>query len=424
MNSWTITELSWDGDHTPAPNLLRVSDGSALLYPGLSHTIFAPAGSGKSWLATLLAAQRLGCTCGREWVEYDHIYYDDDVETITKIGQRVKSGLIPESEVTIDTLPRLIEQYRESTVHHTGSYIHQEGCLDRHTDPRVLYIDFEASWPVIRDRLLAAGVEPGDFNLSYIHPHEKPTAEALREVIDWAAGATVVIDGITSAYAIMGLDDNSARDTRLLYQALIEPFETVGATVLCIDHTAKADGSTPLGSGQKTATVTGAEYALHVKKAPSKRTDTSPGQIGRLELVVSKDRHGSRAKGDVAAVFTIDGVTNPGRVDLALDPPKPAEATTGPRDPEHDPVLMSKLYRFVLDNPNMTTNAVAEQAGGRKAANLAALHSLTERGVIDRTENESRKGSYRLTARPLPEGVSIFNADLRYVPEVTNDAEK
>lgn len=61
-SSWDVIDLGpfLDGTYqAPVPRFLRRSDGQALFYPGLTHSVYGETESGKSWIALLGCAQAL-----------------------------------------------------------------------------------------------------------------------------------------------------------------------------------------------------------------------------------------------------------------------------------------------------------------------------------------------------------------------------
>ena len=72
----------------------------------------------------------------------------------------------------------------------------------------VLYVDFEDSAPSIVGRLLALGTPPEAIleRLDYLRPCDPFTPGALSALLDARQHALATLDGLSEAYALLGLD--------------------------------------------------------------------------------------------------------------------------------------------------------------------------------------------------------------------------
>jgi hypothetical protein len=98
----------------------------------------------------------------------------------------------------------------------------------------------------------------------------------------------VIVDGMTVLYGLHGLDTNDATGTDIITNWLKSLVRNGRSTVILIDHTGKGAprGSTPLGSQHKVSMVQGSAFQVFPIERPA------PGRVGRLELIVGKDRPG------------------------------------------------------------------------------------------------------------------------------------
>jgi len=78
---------------------------------------------------------------------------------------------------------------------------------------RVLYLDFETAAPSVVERLLALGASAQAVvdHFVYVRPDEPPTDARIAELAE-GRFALVVLDGVTEAYELLGLDPLSNRD--------------------------------------------------------------------------------------------------------------------------------------------------------------------------------------------------------------------
>ncbi len=166
----------------------------------------------------------------------------------------------------------------------------------------VAYLDFESNKGAVCSRLIAMGAAPGAVleRFDYIRPEDRPTAnadeqQAFQRLLA-SRPALVVIDGVTNAMELLappsrGGDPNERiSGFARMYADLIA--RRTGAAVVSIDHIPKPTGvgdhtaRHAVGGQQKLNVITGAAYRLKVLTAPKR------GQVGRLSLIVTKDREG------------------------------------------------------------------------------------------------------------------------------------
>jgi hypothetical protein len=153
---------------------------------------------------------------------------------------------------------------------------------------RVLYLDFEATAQMALERLEALRVPLRD--ILEFFAYVRPDGPLDIELDELAPGvALVVLDGITEAMQLLGLDPNSSIDTARFYAMTGRPLADAGCAVLNIDHVVKdreGRGRWAIGSQHKIAGVDVA-FGLETRK-PFGRGIV--GAVSTLRLL--KDRPG------------------------------------------------------------------------------------------------------------------------------------
>jgi hypothetical protein len=175
---------------------------------------------------------------------------------------------------------------------------------------RVLYIDFEDDVRSVVHRLLALAVHRDTIakGLSYVRPDE-PLEDGRGRITaggvsfarlldgEFTDGATdwdlAVVDGVTEAMTIEGLDLNSNADIATWLRRVPVRLAALGAAVVMIDHVTKSRderGRFAIGGQHKLAGVTGAAYTFTALR-PFYRTTDEP-VTGTVSVGIVKDRPG------------------------------------------------------------------------------------------------------------------------------------
>jgi AAA domain len=249
----------------------------------------------------------------------------------------------------------------------------------------IIYVDFESSAGELVERLRAVGVpdERIAAQVSYFGPHE-PLTYANRADLDAALArepALVVIDGVTEALTIHGLDLNDNADVARWLELLPRPAARSGAAVLMIDHVTKdreARGAYSLGAGHKLAGVAVA-YSLTVIE-PFGR-----GRVGVVKVKVRKDRPGhvrAHADGDDVGTMRLASDPTTGAVSVVIEPPT-QERRFRPT------VLMERLSAAIEATPGMGKREVRDAVPGKSAAKDEALRLLIAEGWVRVDRNGS-----------------------------------
>jgi hypothetical protein len=260
---------------------------------------------------------------------------------------------------------------------------------------RVLYVDFEDTAASVAGRLVALGV-PADAireRFVYVRPDE-PLADTGRADLDAAAaGVTLaVLDGITEALTLHGLDLSSNGDVAAWLDLLPRPLARGGAAVLTIDHVVKDRenrGRYAIGAQHKLAGVDCA-YSVSVIE-PFGR-----GRDGRVKITVTKDRPGHvRAFADEGRVAEARLQSHDdGTVTVTLEAPEGAGAF-------RPTTLMERVSRAVEDEPGVGTNAIRRTVKGRAKFVQEALARLIEEGHVDRRQDGDGKAVRHYSVKPF-----------------------
>lgn len=222
----------------------------------------------------------------------------------------------------------------------------------------VLYLDFEDGPETVVSRLLALGASPEAVvkHLHYMSPSEAlqwggkftKANQDFETFLETADLALAILDGVTEAMGIHGLDINSNNDVAAFYNMLPRRLQRLGITTVNIDHIPKnREGGTRGGiGGQHKLAGIDVSFLFEV---------TAPfgiGQHGIARIVVEKDRpgqlrqHAEGAKHDRIAEFHLISDPETHELDARLEPYPSADGKTGGFEPTH---LMEKVSDFVAE---------------------------------------------------------------------------
>jgi hypothetical protein len=258
------------------------------------------------------------------------------------------------------------------------------------TGENVLMIDFEDSPASIVTRLLALGATPEAIidRFTYIRPVDPLDAAQFYALTHSREFSLAIIDGVSEAFALLGLDLADNLDAAKFLATLPRPLAETGAAVLLIDHVAKAKesrGRYALGAGHKLAGVAAA-FSTDVIKAPSR------ADAGMIKIKVEKDRHGhvrGQAAGGVIALAHITPSDNGEHVTVSLDPPEVSVTETGDFRPT---TLMERVSRYLEDEPGATLRTVRTDVAGKAAYVDQALRVLVAEGFVQqRPDGQARR---------------------------------
>jgi hypothetical protein len=157
-----------------------------------------------------------------------------------------------------------------------------------------VYVDFEDCAQTLLTRLGHLGLDPAltvEY-LTYITPTDPLGDRAstwLHAFLTERQPALVVLDGVTEAMHLHGLDPLANVDFAEFRRVLLRPLLRAGAAVVQIDHVTKdanTRGRYAIGSQHKLAAIDGAAFSFSIAKP------FAPDADGLITLKVAKDRHG------------------------------------------------------------------------------------------------------------------------------------
>jgi len=273
------------------------------------------------------------------------------------------------------------------------------GCLA--AGEPVLYVDFEDTAASVVARLLALGVDEAAIvgRFHYVRP-DSPLDES-----GWAAlapaletpPALAVIDGVTEALALHGLDLIDNADVARWLARFPRPLAEAGAAVLQIDHVGRdreARGRFAIGAQHKLAGVDVA-YALDVLE-PFGR-----GRDGKVKVTVAKDRpgHVRQVAGEGAKVAEIRLASHPeGAVSIEVVPPSGETDVVAFRPT----ALMERVSRAIEDAPGLSKNAIRSTVAGKSDYKDLALELLVSESYAE--ARRDGQAHHHFSLRPFRTG--------------------
>ncbi|MEV6014689.1 DnaB-like helicase N-terminal domain-containing protein [Streptomyces sp. NPDC051997] len=156
----------------------------------------------------------------------------------------------------------------------------------------VVYLDFEDSEEGVVSRMLLIGATPHDIHerFHYVRPGSTPTPSALRAFIARIGDlqpTLIIVDGVTEAMVMMGLELKENTEIAKFGRMLLRPLADTGAAVVPLDHVVKNNesrGRYALGGVHKLNAVDGVQYMLEAVRPFGINTE------GRSRLRIAKDR--------------------------------------------------------------------------------------------------------------------------------------
>lgn len=157
-----------------------------------------------------------------------------------------------------------------------------------------VFIDFEDDEAGAAGRLIIMGADPAGITsrFGYIRPDEHVGMPGNKNRLDEALGdlkpALVVLDGITEAMTMHGLELRDNADVARFGRLLLRPIARTGAATVALDHVAKdreRQGGYAIGAVHK---LNGADVAYVLDN----RHPFGIGLTGRSRILIRKDRPG------------------------------------------------------------------------------------------------------------------------------------
>lgn len=157
----------------------------------------------------------------------------------------------------------------------------------------VIYLDFEDAAPGVGDRFAEMGATAEDMSRIFYRRVDEPwtsaTLATLRAAVVMRHPTLCVVDGVTNAMALEGLDPLDNKGVASFYGGVPSLLRSSGGATAMVDHIVKArQDRAPgaLGAQHKRAGIDGASLMLRMKQ-PAGRN-----RVGTGFLTIDKDRPG------------------------------------------------------------------------------------------------------------------------------------
>ena len=266
----------------------------------------------------------------------------------------------------------------------------------------VVYIDFEDDAGAIVNRLLALQVDRQAIleRFHYIRP-EVPISlgrsrEDLESTLDDHHVTLVVLEGITEAMTMHGLNPLDNADTAQFGRRLPRWIAQTGPAVVCVDHVTKASdgrGRYAIGAVHKLNGLDGAAFLLEPVRP------FVIGKTGRSRVRIAKDRPGQLRQhgmpGGSGLSWVGDFVLTSHAEDFVeadIEPPHE-------RDPEFRPTdLMTNVAAVISESGALSQRVIRTAVAGRTDRVIEALNYLIADGYV------SDKTPHRMLRPYLPGG--------------------
>jgi hypothetical protein len=266
----------------------------------------------------------------------------------------------------------------------------------------VLYLDFEDTAQTVVARLLALGADPAAImeRFAYADPTE-PLATGQQQRFtaantDWHTWLDshivdlAIIDGVTEAMTLHGMDLNSNQDYALWHALIIRRLNARGAATIQIDHVTKSGegrGRYALGAQHKLAGIDGAVYSF---------TPVKPMGLGRhgvAKIEIGKDRPGQlrqHARGNHIADLHVDSHPDTHALKVTLERPESHE----------DEDITDIVWQFISDanraGGEPSQRAIRAGVTGNVETIKATIEELVKAGRVVTTTGPNRTIQHRV----------------------------
>ncbi|GIJ25481.1 hypothetical protein Vqi01_06430 [Micromonospora qiuiae] len=252
----------------------------------------------------------------------------------------------------------------------------------------VLYLDFEDDEGGIVGRLLAMQTKPEHIRdrFAYVKPDDAIGAlgnrQDLGDVLGELRPTLAVLDGVTEAMSLHGLEMKDNTDVAAFGKLLPRWIADQGPATVALDHVTKnaeGRGRYAIGGVHKLNGLNGAGYVLE------NRRPFGVGLTGRSTVYITKDRPAQLRRhalpgreglfwfGDLVVTSHEQEFVEP-----SLTPP-----TSSPDTGLRPTTVMTKVSRILSENPGgLSKNAIEQLAGGKAGVVRAALELLVNEGFV------------------------------------------
>ncbi len=251
----------------------------------------------------------------------------------------------------------------------------------------VAYLDFEDDEGGIAGRLLAMQNSPEVIRsrFHYLRPTE-PLGNGihlddLRATVTGSAPTLAIIDGITEAMTLHGLNPIDNKDVAAFGRILPRRIANLGPAVACLDHVTKSiegRGRYAIGAVHKLNGLDGAAYILE------SRTPFGIGLTGRSTVKIAKDRpgqlrrHGLPSSGGMVWYGDLSITSHDERF-AEVEVKAPATRQPEPFRPTH---VMAKIAASLGEHGELSGRQIQTLVGGKAATLRDAISLLQIEGYV------------------------------------------
>jgi hypothetical protein len=249
-----------------------------------------------------------------------------------------------------------------------------------------VYLDFEDDEGTIVSRLLAIGAPTDQVRerFAYVRPEESIDSPGIKPgltaLLNRLRPTVVVVDGITEAMALHGMELKDNTDVARFGQMFLHWITGFGPAVVTLDHVVKdpeARGRYAMGGVHKLNGLNGCQYMLY------NRTPFSIGKTGRSTVKVSKDRPGQIRRHGVPSGDRMHWVADlilhsesEKLVEVELAPPVENTSEFRPT------ALMERVAAALEQHGELSQRKVCTAVGGKRDTAIQALNYLILDGYV------------------------------------------
>jgi hypothetical protein len=251
-----------------------------------------------------------------------------------------------------------------------------------------VYLDFEDDEGGVVGRLMTMGIAPSVIQerFAYIRPEDSIEAltnrQDLAEVLGDLQPSLAILDGVTEAMSLHGLELKDNTDVAKFGRMLPKWIADRGPAAVALDHVVKdreARGGYALGGVHKLNGLNGAMYIME------NREPFGIGRTGKSRVLVRKDRPGQLRRHGIPAhdgLFWYADLVVESRAEEFAEVWLPAakEQALAVFRPTG---LMAKVCAVLAQHPNgLSKNAIETSVGGKAATVRGALDLLVSEGYV------------------------------------------
>jgi len=262
----------------------------------------------------------------------------------------------------------------------------------------VLYVDFEddINTAVTRLRILQVPDQTIATHFHYVRPLEALgtglNLDDLVRIIQTTHPTVAILDGVTEAMTLHGLDPLSNKDIAVFGRTVPKRVADLGPAVLSLDHVTKdreTRGKYALGGVHKLNALDGAAFVIE------NRTPFGVGITGKSTIRLAKDRPGQLRRRSLPSKGGLhwfgDLILNSHGEDYA---DLTIQAPTERSDDFRPTGVMTKLWKTIdlhAHDDGLSGRKVQDLAGGNASTNRQALTFLEVDGYISKAPHKPLK---------------------------------